>query len=138
MVCSLVAPPAMGFSRQEYWGGLLYPHPRDLPDRGIKPGSLALQADYLPLSHVGSSPGPPGKSQMLSLKSAISLSSFILKRLFSSSSLSAMRMVSSAYLRLLIFLPVVLIPACVSSSLAFHMMYSAYKLNKQDDNISPW
>ena len=60
------------------------------------------------------------------------------KRLFSSSSLSAIRVVSSAYLRLLIFLPAILIPACASSSLAFHMMYSAYKLNKQGDNIQPW
>ena len=41
-----------------------------------------------------------------------------------------MRVVSSAHLRLLIFLPAVLIPACESSSLAFHLMYSAYKLNK--------
>ena len=43
-----------------------------------------------------------------------------------------------AYLRLLIFLPAILIPACASSSPAFHMMYSAYKLNKQGDNIQPW
>ena len=57
---------------------------------------------------------------------------------FSSSSLSAIRVVSSAYLRLLIFLPAMLIPACVSSSPAFLMMYSAYNLNKQDDNIQPW
>ena len=40
-------------------------------------------------------------------------------------------MVSSAYLRLFIFLPEILIPACDSSNLAFHMMYSEYKLNKQ-------
>ena len=40
-----------------------------------------------------------------------------------------------AYLRLLIFLSAILIPACVSSSPAFLMMYSAYKLNKQGDNI---
>ena len=46
--------------------------------------------------------------------------------------------VSSAYLRLLIFLRAILIPACVSSSPAFLMMYSAYKLNKQGDNIQPW
>ena len=45
---------------------------------------------------------------------------------------------SPAYLRLLIFLPAVLIPACASFSLAIHMMYSAYKLNKQGDNIQPW
>ena len=47
-------------------------------------------------------------------------------------------MVSSAYLRLLIFLPAILIPVCASSSPAFLMMYSAYKLNKQGDNIQPW
>ena len=47
-------------------------------------------------------------------------------------------MVSSAYLRLLIFLLAILIPACASSSPAFRMMYSAYKLNKQGDNIQPW
>ena len=45
---------------------------------------------------------------------------------------------SSAYLRLLIFIPAVLIPACAYSSPAFLMMYSAYKLNKQCDNIQPW
>ena len=50
-------------------------------------------------------------------------------------SLSAIREVSSAYLSLSIFLPEILIPACASSSLEFHMMYSAYKLNKQGDNI---
>ena len=60
------------------------------------------------------------------------------QRLFSSSSLSAIRMVLSAHLRLLIFLLSTLIPACFSSSPAFLMMYSAYRLNKQDDNIQPW
>ena len=44
---------------------------------------------------------------------------------------------SSAYLRLLIFLPAILIPACASSSPEFLMMHSAYKLNKQDDNKQP-
>ena len=53
-----------------------------------------------------------------------------------SSSLSAIRVVSSAYLRLLIFLPAILSLACASSSPAFFMMYSAYKLNKQGDNIA--
>ena len=95
-----------------------------------------------------------------------SLSSFtFIKRLFSFSSLSAIRVVSSAYLRLLIFLAEILIPACsfiqssishdvlwgywyfsqkswfqlvASSSPAFLMMCSAYKLNKQGDNIQPW
>src|SRR5574341_606737 len=69
---------------------------------------------------------------MLSFKPTFSLSTFtFIKRLLSSSSLSAIRVVSSAYLRLLIFLPAILIPTCVSSSPAFLMMYSAYKLNKQ-------
>ena len=45
---------------------------------------------------------------------------------------------SSTYLRLLTFLPAILIPACASSSLAFHMIYFAYKLNKQSDTIQPW
>ena len=76
---------------------------------------------------------------MLSFKLNFSLSSFtFIKRLFSSSSLSALRVVSSAYLRLLIFLPAILIPAYASSSPAFLMMYSAYKLNKQGDNIQTW
>ena len=74
-----------------------------------------------------------------SFKPTFSLSTFtFIKRLFSSSSLSAIRVVSSAYLTLLIFLPAILIPACVSSSPAFLMMYSADKLNKQGDNIQPW
>ena len=61
-----------------------------------------------------------------------------IKRLFNSFLLSVIRVVSSAYMRLLIFLPAILIPACASSSLAFHMMYFAYELNKQGDNIQPW
>ena len=70
--------------------------------------------------------------------SQLLLSSFTLKRLLSSSSLSAVRLASSAYMRLLIFLPAVLIPTCASCSLAFCMMYSAYELNKQGDSIQPW
>ena len=75
---------------------------------------------------------------MLSFKPTFSLSSFtFIKRLFSSL-LSAIRVVSSAYLRLLIFLPAILIPAYASSSPVFLMMYSEYKLNKQGDNIQHW
>ena len=75
---------------------------------------------------------------MLSFKSAFSLSSFTFtKRLLSSSSLSVIRVVSSAYLRLLIFILAILIMAYASSSQAFNMMYSAYKLNKQGNNIQP-
>ena len=67
---------------------------------------------------------------VLSFKPIFSLSSFtFIKRLFSSL-LSAIRVVSSAYLRSLIFLLAVLIPACASSSPVFLMMYPAYKLNK--------
>ena len=48
------APLSMGFSRQEYWSGLPFLFPGDLPDPGIEPGSLTLQADSLPSE-------PPGK-----------------------------------------------------------------------------
>ena len=41
------APPSMGFSRQEYWSGLPFPSPGNLPDPGIKPGSPELQEDSL-------------------------------------------------------------------------------------------
>ena len=76
---------------------------------------------------------------MLSFQPAFSLSSFkFIKRLFSSSLLSAFRVVSSAYLRLLLFLLTILIPAWASVSQAFHMIYSAYKLNKQGDITQPW
>ena len=74
---------------------------------------------------------------MLSFKPTFSLSTFtFIKRLFSSSSLSAISVVSSAYLRLLIFLLAILIPACASSSPAFLMMNSAYKLNKQESTLN--
>ena len=48
------APLSMGFSTQEYWSGLPFPSPEDLPNPGIKPGSPALQADALPSK-------PPGR-----------------------------------------------------------------------------
>ena len=50
------APPSMEFSRQEYWSGLPFPSPRDLPNSEIKPESPALQADTLPSE-------PPGTLQ---------------------------------------------------------------------------
>ena len=77
---------------------------------------------------------------MLSCKAVFPLSSFtLIRRLCSYLSLSVIRVVSSAFLKLLIFPPENLIPACESSSLAFCMLYlySAYKLSKQDDNIQP-
>ena len=54
MDCSPPDSTCMGFSRQEYWSGLPFPSPGDLPDPGIKPGSPVLQADSLPSE-------PPGK-----------------------------------------------------------------------------
>ena len=41
------APPSMGFSRQEYWSGLPFPSPGDLPNPGIEPRSPTLEADAL-------------------------------------------------------------------------------------------
>ena len=90
--------------------------------------------------------------RMLSFKLPFSLSSFtFIKRCFSSSSLSPVRVVSFAYPRLLILLPVILISACALSRLAFLMMYFTQELNKQflmmyftqelnkqSDNIQSW
>ena len=59
----------MGFSRQEYWSGLPFPSPGDLPDPGIKPRSPALQADTLPSE-------PPGKP-IMDVKDSIILIHFI-------------------------------------------------------------
>ena len=55
------APLSVGFSRQQYWSGLPFPSPVDLPKPGIEPGSPALQTDALPSE-------PPGKSEQLSSK----------------------------------------------------------------------
>ena len=52
------APLSMGFSRQEYWSGLPFPSPGDLPNPGIEPRSPTLQADSLPSE-------PPGKPLMI-------------------------------------------------------------------------
>ena len=76
---------------------------------------------------------------MPSFKSAFSLSSLtFIEIFFSSFLLSAVRVMPSTYLRLLIFVPTVLIPTWASSGLAFCKMHSAYKLNKQGGNIQPW
>ena len=53
------APPSMGFSRQEYWSGLPFPSPGDLPDPGIEPRSPTLQADALTSEPPGKPPMPP-------------------------------------------------------------------------------
>ena len=63
-LCDLFAhqvPQSTEFSRQEYWRGLLFPTPGDLPNPGIKPRSSALQANSLP-------PEPPGKPRELQIK----------------------------------------------------------------------
>ena len=76
---------------------------------------------------------------VLTFKPNFSLSSFtLIKRLFSSFLLYTIRVVSSAYMRLLIFLQAILIPACASFSPPFLMMQSIYKLSKQGDYIHPW
>ena len=81
---------------------------------------------------------------MLSFKPTFSLSSFTFIKRLCSSSLSAIRVVSSAYLRFLIFLPAILIPAYASSSLAFHRMHiskisrvTVYSLDILFPNLEP-
>ena len=56
------ARQSMEFSRQEYWSGLPFPSPGDLPNPGIEPGSPALQADALPSE-------PPGKPNVIKIGS---------------------------------------------------------------------
>ena len=73
---------------------------------------------------------------LLSFNPAFSLPSFTFIKKFFSYSLSAIRVVSSAYLRLLIFLPAILIPACASFSPVFLIMYSA--AGGQHEESRPW
>ena len=56
------APPSMGFPRQEYWSGLPFPSPGDLPDPGIEPRSPTLQADALTYEP----PGKPSRNEVVS------------------------------------------------------------------------
>ena len=55
-----LAPPSMGFSRQEYWSGMPLPSPGDLPNPAIKTGSPALEADIL----TSEPPGKPPKKRL--------------------------------------------------------------------------
>ena len=55
------APPSMGFSRQEYWSGVPFPSPGDLPNPGIEPGSPALEADAL----TSEPPGKPKRNKRM-------------------------------------------------------------------------
>ena len=59
--------PSMGFSRQEYWSGLSFPSPGDLPNPGIEPRSPSLQADAL----TSEPPGKPSQSSNASLPAGI-------------------------------------------------------------------
>ena len=56
-----LAPGSMGFSRQEYWSGLPFPPPGDLPDPGIEPVSLGSP----PVAGGFFTPAPPGKPYVL-------------------------------------------------------------------------
>ena len=58
------ASPSMGFSRQEYWRGLPFPSPGDLPDPGIEPGSPALEAEAL----TSEPPGKPIKKYIYTME----------------------------------------------------------------------
>ena len=60
------APPFMGFSRQEYWSGLPFPSPGDIPNAGIEPGSPALQPNALTSEPPGKH--PPQKNGINALK----------------------------------------------------------------------
>ena len=104
-------------------------------DFGVQEKKICYCFHFSPVYLPWSAMGPDAMIfifWMLSFKPAFSLSSFtLIKRLFSSSLLSAVRVVSSAYMRLLILLPAILIPVCYSSSLAFLMMCSAYRCAQQ-------
>ena len=69
MDCSVPSCLSMGFSRQEYWSGLPFPTPGDLPNPGIEPGSPTLWADALPSE-------PPGKFQMTEAKMTLKSPAF--------------------------------------------------------------
>ena len=101
-------PPFMGLSRQEYWSGLPFPSPGDLPNPGIEPGSPVFQEDALTSEPRGKPVTFCHKSGVICISEVIDIS------------------------------PNNLDSSLCPSSPAFLMMYSAYKLNKQDDNIQPW
>ena len=107
---------------------------KGLPNPEIKLRSPALQVDSSPTELWGKPWSDETRCHnlsfwVLSFKTAFSLSFFtFIKRSYSL--LSVIIVVLPAFLRLLIFALTILIPACDSSSLAFWMMYSTYKLNK--------
>ena len=109
-----------------------------LPGSSIHENFQARILEWVSISFSRGSSQPRDQNQDQTWVSSIAGRLFIVWATRGSYKNSAIRVVSSAYLRLLIFLLAILIPAYASSSPAFLMMYSAYKLNKQGDNIQPW
>ena len=72
------APQSMGFSRQEYWSGLPFPSPADLPNPGIEPGSPALQTDALPSEALGKPDSRLGSFKNLRPLSVANVPDFLL------------------------------------------------------------
>ena len=141
-------PASMGFSRQQYWSGILLMSFNFTAAKTIHSDFGAEKIKFVTVSIVSPSicyevMGPDIMIfifWMLRFKPDFFTLLFLphQEATYSSSSFSTIRVVSFAHLRLLIFLLAILIPACASSSPAFLTMYSAYKLNKQGDNIQPW
>ena len=131
------APPSLGFSRQEHWSGLPFPSPvhesekwkwsRSVMSNSSRPHGLQPTRLLRPWDLPGKSTavGRHCLLQLLNLKPTFSLFFHHHQQALYSSLLSAIRVASSWYLRLLIFLPAILIPAFDSPSLAFCMMYSS-------------
>ena len=67
MDCSPPDPLSMEFSRQQYWSGLPFPSPGDLPNAGVNPGSPASQADSLPTELLGNMEGSAVRGDMGSI-----------------------------------------------------------------------
>jgi len=80
MDCSPPTTLSIGFRRQEYWIGFPFPSPRDLPEPGIEPVSLALQADSLPLSHQESPRGSLWVLQYTYVTSSSGIGILLLKK----------------------------------------------------------
>ena len=97
------ASPSMGFSRQEYWSGLPFPSPGDLPNQGIEPRSPTLQADAL-------SSEPPGKPLVCVIPYKLNSSKFGASRVRLPCYTLVQMLIS--LLRCSASLPVCLLPCC--------------------------
>ena len=109
------APLSVGFFRQKYWSGLPFPFPGDLPDPGIKPTSLALQVDSLPLSSGES----PLRGCVYGMLLILSLSS----------SWTIQGSLTSLILSPNLFLPYILV---------LHVLCCAYLLSHVQLFVTPW